>query len=391
MAPGADDVVVVGAGPAGALSALLLARAGWRVRVFDRARFPRPKLCGDTLNPGAMGVLARHLPVAPVRALGIPLRGMRLSGPDGAVVDTAYPDGIAGVSVTRAVFDAWLLSEARRAGAIVEEGVTVSGVASSGGQVTGVSLRLHGSTGVHRARLVIGADGRRSALGAALGLARAPRRPRRWALGAYAEGVAGVQPDRGEMHVRGRRYLGIAPVPSGLANVCLVVPYAEARRIAGDPAGTILAAARADRVTAERFAGASIAAVPAVLGPMAVEVSLPGAPGLLLAGDAAGFVDPMTGDGLRLALSGAECVAAVADAVLAGRLDAAAAPAVLAKRRRAALGRKRLFDRAIRTLVDAPAAITLATALTRWWPAPLHAVVRYAGDVGLAAAAEPVR
>ena len=68
--------------------------------------------------------------------------------------------------------------------------------------------------------------------------------------------------------------------------------------------------------------------------------------GLLLAGDAAGFIDPMTGDGMRLALAGAELAAEVADAVLRGELDAAAAPAVLARRRRAAFAGKWRFNRA---------------------------------------------
>ena len=53
----AIDVLVVGAGPAGTVAATALASAGARVRLVDRARFPRPKLCGDTLNPGAFAVL----------------------------------------------------------------------------------------------------------------------------------------------------------------------------------------------------------------------------------------------------------------------------------------------------------------------------------------------
>ena len=51
------DVLICGAGPAGAIAALVLARAGARVRLLDRARFPREKLCGDTLNPGALAML----------------------------------------------------------------------------------------------------------------------------------------------------------------------------------------------------------------------------------------------------------------------------------------------------------------------------------------------
>ena len=65
-----DDVAIAGAGPAGALAAAILARAGLRVSVFDRARFPRHKLCGDTLNPGALAVIrpSRRRDVARRRA-----------------------------------------------------------------------------------------------------------------------------------------------------------------------------------------------------------------------------------------------------------------------------------------------------------------------------------
>ena len=96
---------------------------------------------------------------------------------------------------------------------------------------------------VHPARLVVAADGRTSTLAAGLGLAAPPRQPRRWAMGAYLTGVTGMRADYGEMHVRDGRYLGIAPMASGLANVCLVVPCTVARtamrtrpaRFAGGP------------------------------------------------------------------------------------------------------------------------------------------------------------
>ena len=75
------DVVIAGAGPAGAIAATVLARAGVRVLVLDRARFPRDKLCGDTLNPGALAILAR-LGLSTVAAGGLPLDGMIVTGAD---------------------------------------------------------------------------------------------------------------------------------------------------------------------------------------------------------------------------------------------------------------------------------------------------------------------
>ena len=80
------------------------------------------------------------------------------------------------------------------------------------------------------ARVTIAADGRRSALAFALGLASHPPAPRRWAVGAYFEGIAGLD-TVGEMHVRGPHYIGVAPIgDAGLANVCLVTPARDGLR-----------------------------------------------------------------------------------------------------------------------------------------------------------------
>lgn len=376
-----DDVVVAGGGPAGALAALLLARAGHRVRVFERARFPRAKLCGDTLNPGAVARLGAHLDLTPLRAMGRPLAGMRLSGPGGATVEGRYPSGRTGLAVTRARLDAWLLEAAVAAGAMVEEGARVDAPIVVDGHVRGVVVDGR----PHHARLVLAADGRGSRLAQACGLVRTPASPRRWALGVYASDVRGMDPAFGEMHVRAGRYLGLAPVAGGATNVCLVVGRAAAAAAVRDPWAAIRALALADPLLASRLADARPIDRPVVLGPMALDATAAGAPGLLLAGDAAGFIDPMTGDGLRLAIDGGTLAAGVARAVLEGTLAASAAPEALARARRHAFATKWRFNRGLRRLVDTPSAVRAAAHAAGWWPAVFHTVIAFAGDVPVAA------
>lgn len=375
-----DDVTIVGAGPAGAVAAIVLARQGLRVRLVERARFPRPKLCGDTLNPGAMAHLAAVLDPGPLERDGTPLEGMRLSGPGGVVVEGRYPAGRRGLAVTRARLDAWLVDQAVAAGATLDDRVAVRGPHRPDGGVEGIVVATAGGDRVHPSRLVIAADGRASRLARACRLAWTPPRPRRWAFGVYAEGVAGMHPALGEMHVRAGGYLGLAPVAGGLTNVCLVVSRDAATGVVADPWRGILAVAAADPNLAARLADARPVGRPAALGPMAADAAGAGAPGLLLAGDAAGFVDPMTGDGLRLAIEGARLAAEVAAAVLSGRLAPAAAPAVLARRRRDAFRGKWRFNRGVRTLVETPSLVRAASWAARVWPAAFEAMVCYAGD-----------
>lgn len=374
-----DDVVIAGGGPAGALAAIILARAGVRVRVFERARFPRHKLCGDTLNPGALAVLARHVELAPLVACSDDIHGMLVTGPGGVQVRAVYGEGIAGRAVTRSVLDEWLLRQAGDAGAQVEEGVAVKAPHVSEGRVAGVIVARGRGAGVHEARMVIAADGRRSTLAVARQLSRQPARPRRWAIGAYFTGVAGCG-TVGEMHVRHGHYIGIAPMPGGLTNVCVVMPHAAGDESLRMPAELIRSRLNADRALQARFADATPASGPVVLGPLAVDADAAGEPGLLLAGDAAGFIDPMTGDGLRLALAGAELAASVTLAVLSGERTAEGAHLELARRRRQAFASKWRFNRSLRTLVTSPHSVSVSAAVARVAPSMFESIIRYAGD-----------
>src|SRR5919198_3742722 len=120
-----DDVLIVGAGPAGSIAGLILARAGVRVRILDRAAFPRPKLCGDTVNPGALTLL-RQLGVAePVERCGLRVDGMMVTGEHGVAIEGRYPHGISGRAIERRELDWLLLQSAIAAGCEFESGVHV--------------------------------------------------------------------------------------------------------------------------------------------------------------------------------------------------------------------------------------------------------------------------
>jgi flavin-dependent dehydrogenase len=272
------------------------------------------------------------------------------------------------------------VSAAVAAGARFEEGTVVRGPlvgeAKDEARVRGVVLAGRDGKDLRvPASIVIAADGRRSKLAIPLGLTRHPRRPRRWAVGAYFSDVGGVS-SFGEMHVRRGRYVGIARVPSGLINVCAVVSRGTGLE---DPASALLAQIARDACLHERFRSARLAAPPVVLGPLAVDAAGAGMPGLLLAGDAAGFIDPMTGDGLRFAVRGGELAAAVALAAFAGRL--ARPHTQLQRIRRKEFGPKWRFNRTVRRLVDRPVTVELAgvAALTAPWI--LRRAIHYAGDV----------
>src|SRR5687768_128610 len=161
------DVLIAGAGPAGSIAALVLARTGARVVIVDRDRFPRDKLCGDTLNPGALRLLSSlGLEGGPLTRAW-PLGGMILTGPRARVVGR-YGDGVTGLAVRRCDLDAWLLDAAIKAGARFESGLVARRPLvdeTAGGLVRGLLLTRRGaSSGVRLpALMTIAADGRQSA------------------------------------------------------------------------------------------------------------------------------------------------------------------------------------------------------------------------------------
>jgi flavin-dependent dehydrogenase len=253
-------------------------------------------------------------------------------------------------------------------------------VDSSGHEVGVGGLVIKGADGRPLripARVVIAADGRYSRVARALGLSRSAPRPRRWAIGAYFENVERMSA-LGEMHVRAAHYMGVAPLPNGVTNGCVVTPNPRGRS-PGDFLTTTLCS---DPQLRDRFADARMVSEPICLGPLAVDCEAAGAPGLLLAGDAAGFVDPMTGDGLRFALRGAELAAH--EALYALEHGVASAHVRLLSARRREFAAKWRFNRTMRWLVAYPGTVRAAGYGAAVLPRLLQHAIRYAGDVNAA-------
>jgi flavin-dependent dehydrogenase len=321
------DVAIVGAGPAGSASAILLARAGWRVALVDRASFPRDKPCAEYLSPAAepllteLGVIERLEATHPAR-----LRGFRIYSPNGGMIQgdfaaTRDPNGMSlfetGLAIPRLRLDATLAEGAREAGAKIHENWRLAQLAREDA-VWRLEPVSEGEP--IAARLLLAADGVHSTVARRLGL-HVTSRMRKVALVAHMRGIAGMS-DYGEMHVAGRRYVGIAPLEppevGDLCNVAMVVDEArDGRKLAGRPERFLLEAldtfpklrGRLDEVTVTRRT--------LTISRISVRAKRLSDEGLLLVGDATGYYDPFTGEGIYRALHGAQLAAQVALEALA--------------------------------------------------------------------------
>jgi geranylgeranyl reductase family protein len=345
------DAIVVGAGPAGSATALLLARAGARVLMLDRASFPRDKACSEYLSPESTRVLERlGVEVLSAVAAASPARltGMRIVAPSGAGVVGKFTGFSFALPRTR--FDTILRDAAESAGAEVRERVKVEELVYDRGAVAGVVARdtRHGTRDTYRASVVVGADGLRSVVARRLGRVHVTP-PRRIAFTAHVRDARDVT-ELGEMHVGRPGYVGFGPIGDGLTTVALVVPFAQARRGARF-------FEELDRFPAVRgrFDARNLVRRVIATGPFARWSRRPVAKGggALLVGDAADFFDPFTGQGIYSALRGAELAAAT----IVESLTTGAALDSYARARRREFAGKWVLERIIGIAVGWPALI----------------------------------
>jgi flavin-dependent dehydrogenase len=324
------EVIVVGGGISGAATAIGLARRGHQVLVVDRAQFPRDKVCGEGLMPHGVAAL-RAIGVDPM-PLGMPFIGIAYHA-GGATALGAFPSG-PGVGVRRVALDAAVREAARDAHVELRSGVTVTGL----GGVPGAML-VHTRDGTLRCRAVVGADGLHSRIRRLAGLHVEPTGRKRYGLRAHLPAHPGVADrDRVEVFVGRGHELYLTPTAPSESNIAFLLEEDRATALRGDPEGGLRRLLAEHPEVDARFDSDHPISAAAVCGPLAQRPRDVVADGVLLVGDAAGFVDAITGEGMSLGVAAAALAAEVlSDGLRTGRLRADHLQAYR-RRRRSELG-----------------------------------------------------
>lgn len=384
MSAASVDVVIVGGGLAGCSAALKLARAGYEVVLLEAKAYPHHKVCGEFLSPesehfltelGVMPAVYRHRPVAIGQA--------RIVAPSGARWTGAF--GRPGLGISRYALDATLAEAARVAGVRLLERAPVSDVSGTldGGFV--VQARTADGVQTLRARAVVGAYGKRGSLDRTLDRdSYAVRRP---FVGLKAH-FHGPLPDSVDLYTFDGGYCGLSAIEGGRVNACLLVRQDVFRREAGQPADVecfVAWMARQNPALGEWLACASrispewlsISQV-SFASKQAVERDV------LMAGDTAGLIAPLAGDGMSMALHGGLLAADWTARFLCGDVGAAQLRGGYARQWRAAFGRRLALGRALQTVLLRPRLLDAGLRLLNLAPALGDYFVSHTRDPRLA-------
>jgi 2-polyprenyl-6-methoxyphenol hydroxylase-like FAD-dependent oxidoreductase len=321
------DAIIVGARCAGSPTAMLLARRGYRVLVIDRATFPSDTISTHVLHPRGVEALARWGLLDRITATGCPpihtytfdFGAVTISGSPGT------PDAPVAYCPRRTVLDTLLINAAVEAGAEIREGFTMERLLVENGRVVGVVGRSQGGAMVtERSRILVGADGRNSAVAEAVRAEQYNERPPQ--LAAYYTYWRDLPIDgRFDTYIRPYRGFAVAPTHDGLTLTVGGWPYAEFETNKKDVEGHFLKTFDLVPAFAERVREATRVA-PFAGAVVANFFRKPYGPGWALVGDAGYTRDPITAQGITDAFRDAElCASAIDQAFTARPFDAAMA------------------------------------------------------------------
>ncbi|MCW2852243.1 MAG: dependent oxidoreductase, partial [Nocardioides sp.] len=303
------DVVIVGARCAGSAAAVPLARAGLRVVVVDKTRFPSDTMSTHVLVPNGvqelqlMGALPGILALDPTK-----VRHLTLHDGDLDIEERFRPFmGIDyGVCVPRDQQDQVLVEAARAAGADVRERTAVDDVVWRDGRAAGVVCRTGKDEYEIQAKLVIGADGRKSRIAAEVGSSRpyrASANGRGFAFRYVDDPLGDAAPDAYQIfRFDGHQVLVLPSAPTGRTLVVNMTACDNISANRTDPDATWKALIDQDPALASRMGGATGMSSIRTTTDLSAYYRVSSGPGWALAGDAGHFKDPTTGNGMRDAL-----------------------------------------------------------------------------------------
>lgn len=310
------DAVIVGAGPGGATAAAVLARAGLRPLLLDKATFPRDKVCGDAISGKSVDVMKRlGMMDAMVEAEQLGSWGVTFSGPYGDEVAIPFTKMLdqpvaPGFVCTRLEFDRLVFEQAVESGAEIWQGAKVTGLLRESEAVVGVTVEHDGEAKEVRTPLTIGADGPYSTVVRALGMDQLDERHYCAGLRSYWRGVTGFhERNHVEIHFVDEAipgYFWIFPLPNGMANVGVGMLSSEIKKrdIKLKPLLDLLVEHPRFR---HRFANAErIGKVQGWGLPLGSRPRTMHGDGWVLVGDAASLIDPFTGEGIGNAMVSGE-------------------------------------------------------------------------------------
>jgi len=304
------DVIISGAGPAGCAAALSLKESGLSVALFDKAAFPRDKICGDALSVDVINQLSRlseslssnFHSLTPKTAS----HGVKIFSPDGGSVNIPFVhDDVRkhGYICTRKVFDNFLVDEIRKLQSVtlIENGEIIDTV------VTGEDIRVITLNGTYVAKLLIGAEGAQSVTAKKLMSNKIDRRHYSAGLRCYYGGVKGFHADHYiELYffkdiLPG--YLWVFPLPDDQANVGIGMLSSEVAARKVNLQQTLHRLLTTHALLKDRFRNAhaleTVKGFGLPLGSVKKKIS---GNRLLLTGDSASLIDPFTGEGIANAI-----------------------------------------------------------------------------------------
>ena len=344
-------VIIVGAGTAGLTCAARLAAAGRSVLVLEASDGAKRHVCGEYLCPSGVTVLG-DLGWLDLLEGCAPIEGMVLVAPDGRVVEGDFPrdgDHHFGVAIDKQKLIEALAVRARALGAEIRYGVRVTRLESID---RGWRVHLADGTWIESGFLV-GADGRRSPVARALGVTLADR-PRRVSVRGFVTPV-GIHARRGEMHVgEDGSYVGVNPISPNEVNVSICLDRDLLKKHGGPVAALEAAVARSPRLR-ERYDWTTLRDVRGAY-PVTHRVRRAIGRRAALIGDAGGFLDPLTGEGITIALwTGATLAAEVSELLETGNEVALeAALRRFARRKTKRFGPKALLSRTLQGVIARP-------------------------------------